>query len=311
LQLSDLDSAKPDSHTALTFNAAWGEFTTIAIDGWLAPFSEGADTGLKGEVLALSLPPLSGYAEQAIGYRIPKGQFDLRFDMQVSDQIMKMGNEVTLRRFDLEVVDDHKSQKLSDDMGVSLGLGLDLMRDSDDNIRLQLPLAGRLDNPDVRLNTLIAKAVGKAITKSSLSYLQYAMQPYGAVLMAGNLLSKQLSAVEFEPVAFEVGSSELPAARHAYLDKLAALLTERKAIALDICGFANGQDRQLLLAHPKTDDQVPPVAKDVDPQLTLLAEQRAVTVKRYLREKQIASTRLLLCQPAIREDAITGVTLSM
>lgn len=310
-RLSDLDSAQPDSHTDLSFNAAWGEFTTIAVDGWLAPFSEGADTGLKGEVLALSLPPLSGYAEQAIGYRIPKGQFDLRFDLQVSDQMMKMTNGVTLRRFDLEVVDDQKTQKLSDDMGVSLGLGLDLMRDSDDNIRLELPIAGRLDNPDVRLNTLIAKALGKAITKSSLSYLQYAMQPYGAVLMAGNLLSKQLSAVEFEPVPFEVGSSELPAARYAYLDKLAALLTEREAIELDICGFANEQDRQLLLAHPQNDEQAPPAAKELDPQLTLLAEQRAVTVKRYLLEKEIASTRLLLCQPAIREDAVMGVTLSM
>lgn len=315
LSLKGLDQSQPELHSPLALKAKLGEFSDINVNGWVTPFSSTSTAKLDGSVKALALPPFSPYAEKAIGYQIPNGQLDHRFELTLNKETIAMTNQIKLRRFDLIARDEKKNQLLSSTMGISLGFGLDVLRENDDSIKLEVPIKGRLDDPKVGISTIISKAMGTAITKGSISYLKYAIQPYGALISVGNMLGKQLAKINFEAITFASASAELNPESHAYLDKIAGLLVQRSGIEVAVCGSVNGDDQQALMElTAATNTQQQAVAKpetETAKQLLTLASQRANTVKRYLLTKQVNSDQLLLCKPSNSLTKHAAVSLSM
>ncbi len=302
--LADLNQSTPDAKSAISLIARFDEFSKLEVTGWITPFSPEMNASIQGEIDALSLPPFSAYSEKFIGYQIPTGQLDHTFDLALQDETLAMKNSLQFRHFKLKEVDRGKAENFADSMGVPFGLGLDLMRDNDGAIRIDVPINGRLDDPSFKINTIVAKAMGKAITKASIQYLKYAIQPYGTLLVASDFIGKQWSSVTLAPVLFVPGTDNLSEEHLDYLNKISELLSKREKIELDVCGYVSEEDQQALAAEaPKI-----PVEES---QLTTLATNRTLKVKRYLVDKGIEGKRLLQCKVTPGERQITGVTLSM
>jgi len=309
LSLADLNQSTPDAKAALTIKARFGEFSKLEVSGWITPFSPEMNTSLQGKIDALSLPPFSAYSEKFIGYQIPTGQLDHTFDLAIQDQTLSMKNNLQFRRLKLKEVNRDKAENFADGIGVPFGLGLDLMRDNDGAIRIDVPINGRLDDPAVKINTIVSKAMGKAITKASIQYLKYIIQPYGSLLVASDFIGKQWSSVTLEPVLFTPGTDNLSAEHLDYLNKISELLSKRKKLELDVCGYVSEADQQVLAENAaQTNNPQTQIEKS---QLTALATNRTLNVKRYLVDKGIDSKRLLQCKVSTDDKRINGVTLSM
>ncbi len=304
LAVANLDQRKPAQPTDLVFVGSVGEFSKIKINGQAQPFLEKLALSLKGELDAVELPSISPYSEAYIGYHLTRGQYDHHFDVDIANDEITLNNKLKLRQLALKSVDPDKPQPVEKQLDVPLAFALDMLRDGDDNIELDVPIEGRMDDPSINVNDIINDALGKALKNGAASYLTLALQPYGAVLMAADFVGEQLSTVRLDPIVFAAGENELLPEQLDYTGKIAGLLQERPKLNLTICGQANDSDKAILMQNQGE-------AAVEEAQLVGLAEQRATAVKRQFVDKGIESQRLFLCQPQFQPEATSAVTLTM
>jgi len=313
LEIGPIDQANAHNAVELEVQGKLGEFSKLTISGKGHPFLAAPTASVKGKLEKVSLPPISPYAETAMGYELQTGQYDHEFDVEIKDNTFKLNNELSLRQLAVAGVKGDKARALDQQLDVPLGLALDMLRDGDDNIHLKVPVKGKLDDPSVDVSSIVSTAMGKALKAGSVSYLKYAIQPFGAALIVGEMLADQASSVQFDPMHFQAGDSSLPAGHAEYVTKLSGLLKERPSLQLKLCGQSNPLDQQALQPKPvvvegKQPEPAPPVAEQV---LVDLAKQRQEGVKRALITAGIEAERLFLCKPKFEQKGINGVRLMM
>ena len=306
LSLSQLDQSKPEQLSPLQIQARLGEFSTINFSGELAPFADQLALTLAGKISSLPLPEISPYAEAYLGYQLVNGQYDHDIKLQLDNNVLDMKNNLKLRRLKLKPVDKNSAEKISKGLDMPLPLALSMLRDRNDVIDLDIPLKGDLDNFNLGVSDIIQTALVKALQHGSMSYLQLALQPYGAAIFAADLLVGQLGTIRFEPVRFEPGSLALAPQTAPYLEKLQGMLDARKGLSLNLCGRSSTADQQKI-----SSEQASIAANELNAQLMKLADDRAKTLKRQLVDAGIQGDRLYLCKPAFDENAVAGVMLTM
>jgi hypothetical protein len=169
-----------------------------------------------------------------------------------------------------------------------------------------VPLSGDLENPDFGTGKIITRELSKAITSAVLTFYT----PFGLITAADALFSLA-TALEFEPVGFAPGSSEIEQAVSGDLDNISTLMQERPGIQLRLCPHTNTADREALLP-----DTARMLAEDIDPQdmpaLGELGEARIEAVEQYLADRQIDPARLIPCAPTHEEgEGLAGVEISI
>lgn len=318
LTIEDIDQANKERPTRLTLLSRLGEFSTIKANGEATLFRSKPNVSLSGALQAIALPRISPYSEAYLGYHLTTGQYDHQFNVAVNDNKLSASNQLQLRQLTLSAVNPDAEQPLAKQLDVPLNLALDMLRDSEDNIELDVPINGQLDDPNISVNAIVSDALGKALKNGAASYLKYAIQPYGAVIMAAQFVGDQVSTVTFDPIVYSVGSSDITTEHIAYIGKVSELMRSRPKLTLKLCGFANDNDRQALLQTARQNSAlaVPDgvVSADSaidDQQLLQLAQRRAIQLKRALIDSGIENQRVFVCQPKYQADAIEGVTMAM
>lgn len=304
LSLTGLDQQQPDKAASLALDGNLGEFSALTVNGTLTPFADKLGLQLKGELDGMQLPDISPYAEAYMGYHLTRGQYDHRFELAIADDALQLENELVLRKLRLKSVDPDKVQPMARELDVPLGVALDMLRDGDDNIRLEVPIEGRMDKPDIDISSIINSALAKALKSGASSYLKLALQPYGAVFMAAEFVGKQLSAITLDPLVFDSGQSTLASDHLAYTEKIAQVLQERPKLEVTLCATAGAQDKLALQA-------LKPEQPVAEADLVALADQRGNNVKRQLLSHGVAGRRLFVCQPGFQPDAASEVTVKM
>ena len=306
LSVNQLNQAKPEQLSPLQIQARLGEFSDIDFSGEVAPFAAELKLSLKGQINSLPLPELSPYTEAYLGYQLLTGHYDHAIDLSVGNNRLDMKNKLKLRRLQVKSAYQNSAEKITKGLGMPLPLALSMLRDRNDVISLNVPLKGDLDNFNVGIGDVINQALVKALKTGSTSYLLLALQPYGAAIMAADMLVKQAGTIRFEPVVFMPGSVELAPETIPYIDKLQGMLREREGLSLTLCGRSTVADQQQL---GLSDEAVS--ADEIDPQLLALASDRANTLKRQFVEAGIKGARLYICKPSFDSQAVPSVMLTM
>jgi hypothetical protein len=311
LQVGPVDQINPERPLQLKIEGALGEFSQLQLSGAGKPFLPAPRMQLQGLLENINLPSVSPYSEAVLGYELQSGQYDHRFTVDLKDQQIQLDNKLSLRQLTVSAVEGADST-LDQQLDVPLGLALDMLRDSDDNIHLAVPVSGRLDDPSVNINDVLNTALASAMKKGAVNYLKYALQPFGAVMMVGEMVSDQLGSVEFEPLLFEAGSVEIT--QPDYLDKLAGLMVARPSLELKLCGQSNLADQQLLAQQASSQPQKnagQQVTELPEGELIQLAEQRSLLVKRAMLAAGVEAKRLYLCKPQFQLEGVSGVRFAM
>ena len=304
LSVNGLNQQQADSLTTLKLDGNLGEFSKVSINGSIKPFAEKLWAGISGELDSIDLTGVSPYTEAYIGYHMSRGQYDHQFELSIADDDIKLDNTLLLRKLSLKAVDPNKEQPVAKELSLPLPLALDMLRDGDDNISLNVPIKGRMDNPDVDVSGVINTALGQALKSGTTSYLKLALQPYGAAFMAAEFLGEKMSAITLDPVTFENGVSQLTSEQLGYTGKIASVLNQRPKLTLTLCARANVKDKVALQA-------LQPDKPVEDAALVSLADERGKHIKRELVAKGIDNQRVLICQPAFEPDAAAEVTVKM
>jgi hypothetical protein len=219
--------------------------TRLAADGTVGAFSSPMTVDVNVNLEGLELPPLSPYVPT---YNIFRGRLGSESRISLEGDALDVANDLTIDRLQLAGkagTDDEGF--LAQGMAMPVDVALDLLRDREDRIRLELPVTGSLSNPSFGTGDVVRQAMQKALQNAALSYVKNALQPLGTLMLVGNLAA-QAARPRFEPVVMAPGEDLLDDTAHAYLDKLAGVLTERPGLSLTICGVAAPADREALAA---------------------------------------------------------------
>ena len=313
LSLEDLDTEKPDQPSPLQMDCKIGKHTVLASSGWLKPFQQPPGLDLKGKLNAMDLPPLTGYTRDSLGVELDSGTLDVDLILKSEQRVMQGKAVLKLHQLELESVDVENS--LQSKIPVPLNVALNTLRDRNNTIELEIPIHGDANNPGFDVSDAISQAFATGLKAGAVSYLKYALQPYGALIMVAEYAGEAATKVRLKAVEFEPGQTELDDGDRDYLSKVAGILKDRPKLAIKLCGIAVRQDA-LYFQQQTQAKKAKPAAKDTPPaelvineeQLRELARQRAARVKTYMVETfKSPADHLVGCRPRLETDAADAV----
>ncbi|TNF36472.1 MAG: DUF748 domain-containing protein [Gammaproteobacteria bacterium] len=317
LELLRLDSS--DSTLSSNVNASLriGDHGSLSTSGEIALFASRPHLNLHQEIKGFDLITIESYVKKFIGHKVHHGQLDLQHDLVIDQGQITVEPSIVLRKLRIEALDSEQARQYKSELGIPLSAALNLLRDSDDNIRLKFPITGDIESPDFSLNDVFAKVAGKAIKEAIINYYT----PYGLVKLGGAIFNLA-TALRFDPIIFTAGKTELDGTAINELNKLAQVMQERPRIDLIICSSPSIQDSLALFGPAQTSGASEDLPAELSAEqllsLSELMNQRKKEVKKYLVEQlQIDAQRLIICNEADepdwpkRPDLAPVVTLSL
>jgi len=207
-----------------------GRYIPMEITGKIHPFTSNLFVDLKASLRDFNLSPLTPYSGTYAGYKIEKGSlsFDLRY--LIVDKKLDAENKVVIDQLTLgDRVESPKATKLP------VGLAITLLRDSDGKINLDIPVTGRIDDPEFSVWRIVLQVIVNLLTKVATAPFALLGSLYGG--------GEELSYIEFD-----YGSSDIPEQSMKKIDTLVKALKAKPALKLDICGGVDMEkDREGLI----------------------------------------------------------------
>ena len=316
LQLENIDTT---GEVPLTLNltARASDSSSLNIEGSLAPFAQQLSADLKVDIAGFDLSQFSAYVP---GYNIERGRLALESTPKLVDNELDVLNKVTIDKLRIRGKDGEEDALVAAGAAMPLDVMLDLLRDSNDRIALEIPITGNIQSFDVGLGQVVRKASRAALQKAAMAYVKNALQPLGTILFAADLAGKA-ARPRFESIKFAPGDAALAPDQNEYTDKIAALLNKRPALGLTLCGIATQQDKAAL-AMVSTDNET--TSRPAEPtqnttpevpeeDLLALAKARADAVRQRLREDGVNAEQLFECRSSFEsaEDALPRVRVML
>ena len=325
LRVESLDRAEPERPSPVELRAQLGKYGDLRLAGTMAPFAAQPTLSLDGELASLDLAPFTSYTAATVGYRLQSGQLDADLDVEVDHGVLQAETAWRVNKLEMVRLIAVEQDRLSEGLGLPINTALALLRDRDDNIRLKVPVAGDLTDPELRLGKTLRKVVTtalvKAINQAVVTYVAVVSSPAAIALAAGKVVNLA-TALHFDPVTFTPGEAVLDAAATDYLDTLAERLEDRPGIRLNLCGIAVLADAMpahpvaAAVTAPPTGEEAPGEEGAADAAgpaaigesgpsmeaLRQLSQERGEAVKEYLTLRRgIAPERLFVCSPEVDE----------
>ncbi|WP_457577355.1 DUF748 domain-containing protein [Desulfomarina sp.] len=314
LELGRLDSTRPEQKTTLVFQGEFEERAPISVKGELFPFKSSPALDLDIELKNYPLTNLSSYTVQSVGTALAGGQLQLKTRLVLADEKLDMQNEILLKKLETERISEELAAELDNELPIPLDAALAMLRDSKDNISLDIPIEGPLSDLDVGISDILVTALGKAIVPAASSYLVYSLGPYAALAYVGMKVGEKMMQVELPPVNFKLQEVTLTSEHADYLKRIGQILKDRPKTDLQLCPVVASREflSPGVIASVKTENIE--VAEKDRQRLLALGEQRAAAVQNYLvKTFGVEKSRLLICDTKIDTDreAVPKVLLQL
>lgn len=206
----------------------------VAITGKLDPLGTPRFVDLKVDFKNVDLLPLSPYSGKYAGYELARGQLALDVKAHVEGAQLRSENVLTLNQFTFGApVESPDATKLP------VRLGVALLKDLDGRIVIDVPVAGDLNDPDLKIGRVVWRVIGNLLTKAAVSPFALLGSMFGG---GGDELAFQ----EFDP-----GLADLRPTERGKLDTMVKALTNRPGLSLGIEGGYDGPADSFVLQRQK------------------------------------------------------------
>ncbi len=297
LKFTDIDNSKPDQAIALKLDGKLNNYATLAIDGSVKPFRKQLGLKIKARLGNQNMVALSPYMASATGYQIHSGQLNIDSDIVIENGNIDAKNTVIMKKLKIEEADKNLAKENAGSIGMPLDKALGMLQDKNNNIKLDLPITGKLEDVDIGTGQIINTALKKATTAGMKTYLLYAFQPYGALIIAGQAVGKQVGKITLDPVFFKAGESTLTSKHKDYLGKLGKVMLDRPKIDVQVCAYATIADLSIKKNSAKDKSTAALSERQIKKSLKL-GQERQKIIKDFLISKyKISDGRLILCAP--------------
>ncbi|WP_445144031.1 DUF748 domain-containing protein [Dyella sp. Tek66A03] len=219
-KIGTIGSAAGGPPADLSVQAALDDNSPVDIDGTINPLQPVAFLDIKGKANDVELTRLTAYSTRYTGYPITQGKLTMDVHYMLDQRKLNADNHIFITQ--LTFGDRDESPGIAH---LPVKLAVALLKDTQGNIDVNVPVSGSLDDPQFSMGGLIWRAIGNLIAKAATAPFRL----LGAAFSGGN--HEDLGFVEFEP-----GSAVLDAQAQERLGKIVAMLIQKPALNLDITG---------------------------------------------------------------------------
>ncbi len=293
LTVDNLNTRDDGAQTYVVLKARNGRYASL--DGTLTiePTAAKLTMDAKAKVREVELPPISPYVANVLGYNIASGQLNMDLNVTANQGQLNGNSHIVLRQFDLGGKKD--SNTVLKAGAIPLNLAVGALKDGDDNIVLDLPLKGDINSPQFQWQNFFLLPVRQGLYKASSIYVMQTFVPYANVISLAQLAGEQVLRLRVQPLNFEYGETEVNDEQSDFLTQLIALMNDRPQAELRACGVAVAKDLDEDLTY---DD----LQEGDEDKLYGIANERAESLKAYLVDNEIPSSRIFICSPTVDED---------
>lgn len=206
-------------------------YAPATISGKVNPLSDDAFTDLKFDFRGIEMSSFSPYSGKFAGYKIDKGKLNVELRYLLSKKELHGENKIVIDQ--LQLGDAVESP---DATGLPVRLAIAILKDSHGVIDLDLPISGRIDDPDFHYGRIVWMALKNVI-------INVATAPFRALasLLGGS--EEGANQVSFAP-----GMATVSATEQEKLGNLARALSQRSALLLEVRGTASAADAKAIAA---------------------------------------------------------------
>jgi hypothetical protein len=207
----------------------------LRITGRINPLRDDLFADLKVSFTDIELSPMSPYSGTYLGYAVDKGKLFLDSKYRIENRKLDSENRVFIDQLDF-------GKRIESDKATNLPvrLAVALLKDRKGEIRLDLPVTGRTDDPQFSVRRVVREILKNLLVTAANSPFALLQSMFG--------VKEDLSSV-----GFAYGSAELSPGEQEKLLKLATALGDRPALKIEVVGFVDrerddeGYRNELLL----------------------------------------------------------------
>lgn len=314
LNITKLDVASIDSklhkQSPFELEAMINKHAVMSASGKLSLTNGMRDGEWRLALNNAELPVVSPYAGRYVGYYLQSGQLDFESTGQVKKGVLSGDNHIVLNRLEVKAAQTDATDAFNQKLSMPLGTAISVLQDDKQNITLDMPMDGSLDDPKFGYQDIINRLATKGLKKAAFSFLTKALQPYGALIsIASAAISANESGafIQLSPVAFEPGLSQTGLRKTEmgdYLAKIAEMMKERQGLRLNVCGNAVQTDKAVIWptivkenSASKTPLKLEALEALLAEKLQQLAVSRGEFVTNWLLKRGLEKDRLFTCFP--------------
>ena len=246
IEIGAIDSNQVATLTPLDISLKLYDHGSVNMAGTLSPLQDLSkmDADITASIKGIELPELSAYLENTVGYHANSGQLNVDSKAAIKSGKLDSETKVKVLRIDLDATDAELIAKMSKEIAMPVETALNVITDSDDNLKIKIPVKGDLSNPDIDIGTIVGGAVVQAVKNSAMTYFKYAVQPFGAIMLVSETIGDMTLQARFEDVKFVPGKAEFVAEQKGYMEKVAGMILEKEDFSILVCVMVTDQDFQ-------------------------------------------------------------------
>ena len=214
--------------TTIDLDGTVDEYGLMKINGTLLSAKPKNYTDISVKFQNIDMTNLSPYTGKFIGYKLREGKMNVELSYKINDSQMLGGNRIILKKMNLG-----EEVESEDAISAPVSLAIALLKDSNGNIDLDVPVSGDVDAPEFGIGKVVWTAFKNLIVGVATAPFKF----------LGDMLG--VSPDKLENIEFEEGKYTLLPPQKETLDKLAEAFISKKMLILKVAG-AYDSKRDLL-----------------------------------------------------------------
>ncbi len=281
-------SSEANSLADVDLRGNLGNQSPLRITGQINPLRDDLFVDLKVSFTDIELSSFTPYAGTFLGYAVEKGKLYLDLKYHIENKKLDSENKLFLDQFTF-------GKKIESDRATSLPvrLAVALLKDRKGEIHLDLPVAGRTDDPKFNVWQMVLQMLKNLLVKAATAPFALLQSAFGG---------KE----DFSSVRFAYGTARLSDAEQAKLRKLAQAIHDRPALKLEVSGFVDqerdpeGYRSEVLLRKMKNEKFLALVKekKNLEGQsaetLEILPQEQSTWLKAVYRKEKFPKPRTII-----------------
>ena len=214
------------------------DYAPLEITGKINPLQEELYTDIKINLKELELSPFTPYSGKFIGRAIEKGKLSLNLEYRIDKNVLTAEDKLLFDQLTMG-----KDMESPDAQNIPIDLVISILQDRKGKIHLDVPISGRLDDPDFSLKNVIVQTFLNIVEKAATS-------PFDLIAgIAGG--GEELQYIEFQP-----GADGIDDKGGQKLDAVITVLYERPGLKLGLTGYIDEQQDRTGLQTMALDQKI-------------------------------------------------------
>jgi len=235
-------SNAPGKRAQLVVQGVVGGGSALDLRGAVAPLGETLYVDLTGELRDFRIPEVNSFLDRIIAWIARDGRLTTRVHYRIDGDQLEATNEIVVGR--LELVKPGERDEVKRRLGLPLGLIVALLKDTRGEIRVNVPIAGRLGAPEFSFREAIWTAVKNVV----VNILKAPFKLIGRLFTKGDTIE----ALSIDPVRFEAGSAAVSPAMDEHLQRVGGFLESSPYVKLTLVPIITGSDLSSLKTQEVT-----------------------------------------------------------